>query len=52
MPGQSCTKNLNTDRALKIIDVYGKRLTSNNIFANKMELLTVKCFTYTPYTIY
>ena len=31
------------------IDVYGKRLTSDTLFALKTKTFTVKCFTYTIY---
>ena len=35
-------------RDLKIV-VYGKRLTSDTLFATKTKSLTVKCFTYRIY---
>ena len=38
-------------RDLKI-DVYGKRLTSDTLFAIKTKSLTVKCFTYGIYSKY
>ena len=34
------------------IDVYGKRLTSDPLFAIKTKSLTVKCFTYRIYSKY
>ena len=36
-------------RDLKI-DVYGKRLTSDTLFAITTKCLTMKCFTYTIYS--
>ena len=40
------------DRDLKIVVVYGKRLTSDTLFAIKANSLTVKCFTYRIYLNY
>ena len=40
----------NINRDLKIV-VYGKRLTSDTLFAIKTKSLTVKCFTYRIYLI-
>ena len=39
------------NRDLKIV-VYGKRLTSDTLFAIKTKSLTVKCFTYRIYSKY
>ena len=39
------------NRDLKIV-VYGKRLTSDTLFAIKTKSLTVKCFTYRIYLKY
>ena len=39
------------NRDLKIV-VYGKRLTSDTLFAIKTKSLTVKCFTYRIYLEY
>ena len=44
----------NIDRCIRDlkIDVYGKRLTSDTLFAIKTKSLTVKCFTYRIYSKY
>ena len=45
------TRNMSRSRDLKIV-VYGKRLTSDTLFAIKTKSLTVKCFTYRIYLKY
>ena len=47
--GRICCPN--SIRDLKIV-VYGKRLTSDTLFAIKIKSLTVKCITYRIYSKY